>query len=75
LNFGTSGLDVHLVQVLLAKDPALYPEAIISDYFGNLTKAAVGRFQEKYNIASKGVSGYGQVGPRTKAKLIELFGE
>jgi peptidoglycan hydrolase-like protein with peptidoglycan-binding domain len=66
---------VHLLQVLLAKDPSIYPEGVISKYFGNLTKKAVQKFQEKYNISSKGLAGYGQVGPKTKAKLIELYGE
>jgi hypothetical protein len=74
LIFGTRGNDVKLLQTLLAKDSVIYPEGLVTGYFGNLTKNAVQRFQEKYNIASKGISGYGLFGPKTKAKMIELYG-
>ncbi|MFA5651802.1 MAG: immunoglobulin-like domain-containing protein [Candidatus Paceibacterota bacterium] len=74
LVLGTRGNDVRLLQTLLAKDSVIYPEGLITSYFGNLTKNAVQRFQEKYNIASKGISGYGLFGPKTKAKMIELYG-
>ena len=45
-----------------------------TDFFGNLTKRAVGKFQLKYAvIASEADQGYGIVGPRTRAKLAEVF--
>ena len=42
-------------------------------FYGNATKNAVGRFQEKYDIAKSGDAGYGYVGPKTRAKLNELM--
>jgi len=75
LKNGVSNAGVKLLQVLLAKDKTIYPEGYITGHFGNLTQKAVQRFQEKYNIVSKGQAGYGQVGPKTKAKLIEIYGE
>ena len=42
--------------------------------FGPKTLAAVKRFQEKYGIAKKGQTGYGLVGPKTRAKIKELSG-
>jgi len=75
LKSGISGDDVKLIQTLLSHDSSVYPEALTTGYFGTLTQRAVQRFQEKYNIASNGVPGYGQVGPKTKAKLIEIYGQ
>ena len=39
-----------------------------------LTEKAVQKFQEKYDIAGVGKAGYGVVGPKTRAKLFEIFG-
>lgn len=44
--------------------------------FLGLTQAAVQTFQRKYGIVSSGTpatTGYGRVGPKTRAKLNELF--
>ncbi|HVM58952.1 MAG TPA: peptidoglycan-binding domain-containing protein, partial [Candidatus Paceibacterota bacterium] len=71
---GSSGEDVRKLQILLALDPSLYPEALITGTYGSLTVKAVGRFQEKYGVASSGASGYGSVGPKTLAKLADVFG-
>jgi len=75
LFLGSQGDEVRALQTLLATDPAVYPEGLITGYFGSLTRAAVRRFQEKYLIASQGEAGYGTVGPKTRAKLSELFGK
>jgi peptidoglycan hydrolase-like protein with peptidoglycan-binding domain len=48
-----------------------------SVYFGLLTQGAVQRFQAKYGIVSSGspaTTGYGFVGSKTRAKLLEIFG-
>ena len=75
LNIGMTNADVKRLQTLLATDSALYPEGITSGYFGSLTKAAVGRFQMKYDlVTSASDSGYGYVGPKTRAKLQEVYG-
>ena len=38
-----------------------------------MTVKAVQRFQDKYNITKQGQPGYGIAGPRTRAKLNELY--
>jgi hypothetical protein len=75
LRYGVSGADVKLLQTLLSRDPSIYPEGLATGYFGNATKKAVQKFQEKYNIVLKGKAGYGELGPKTKLKFIELYGE
>lgn len=65
------------MQKLLASDPAIYPEGKVTGYFGPLTRRAVERFQTKYGLVSSGsptITGYGLVGPKTRAKLVEVFG-
>ena len=53
----------------------MYPEGLVTGYYGNLTKLAVGRFQIKYGIVtSTGDAGYGNVGPKTRAKINSLLG-
>jgi len=51
----------------------VYPEGLITGYYGQLTKKAVQRFQEKYGIAKQGDPGYGDVGPNTRAKLNQVL--
>lgn len=68
------GVSVTILQQMLAKDTAVYPEGLTTGFFGPATLRAVQRFQEKYDIAKKGGPGYGQVGPQTRAKLNELYG-
>jgi len=49
-----------------------------TNYFGNLTREAIKKFQKKYNIVSSGTeatTGYGLVGPSTRAKLQEAFSQ
>ncbi len=49
-----------------------------TNYFGSLTERAVQKFQAKYDVVSSGTpnsTGYGVVGPKTRAKLQEVFGE
>src|SRR3989338_7924317 len=70
LQMGMSGDDVRALQEFLAKDSAIYPEGIVSGYYGSLTRAAVRRFQAKYGIAQ-----VGRVGPLTLAKLQELMAQ
>ena len=70
LVLGGKSNDVSKLQALLASDKSLYPEGIISGYFGSLTRAAVVRFQKKYGLPQ-----VGRVGPMTRQKLAEVFGE
>ncbi|OGZ47233.1 MAG: hypothetical protein A3J54_01345 [Candidatus Ryanbacteria bacterium RIFCSPHIGHO2_02_FULL_45_13b] len=75
LDVGTTGEDVRALQEALASMPDIYPEGKVSGFYGALTKAAVGKFQMKYGlISSASDPGYGYVGPKTRAKLQEVFG-
>ncbi|MEK7195127.1 MAG: fibronectin type III domain-containing protein, partial [Patescibacteria group bacterium] len=51
-------------------DPEIYPEGIISGYFGKLTAQAVKRLQKKHGLEQVGF-----VGPKTLKKLNELLEE
>lgn len=64
---GSSGNDVRQLQEFLAKDKEVYPDGLITGYFGPLTEAAVKRWQEKHDIEAVGV-----IGPRTIAKFQEI---
>jgi peptidoglycan hydrolase-like protein with peptidoglycan-binding domain len=72
LTVGDEGDDVIALQELLLAE-GVYPEGLITGYFGSLTKQAVIRFQEKYKdeiLTPAGLSGgTGFVGPSTRAKI------
>jgi len=70
LREGMTGEDVKLLQEILATDPDIYPEGLVTGYFGNLTKNAVKKFQK---IA--GLEQVGAVGPKTLSKINELLTE
>ena len=67
LKEGTKNEEVRLLQEILATDSNIYPEGVISGYFGPLTKKAVRRFQERH-----GIEGVGEVGPQTQ-KVLNAF--
>ncbi len=68
LDFGDRGANVSVLQAFLANDSLVYPEGLITGYFGPLTRAAVMRFQAKY-----GIDQVGRVGPVTLAQLNSLI--
>ena len=72
LSRGSRGADVTALQQFLAINSAIYPEGTVSGFYGALTAQAVGRFQIKYNLAKAGDAGFGQVGPKTRAKLNSI---
>lgn len=76
LKFGSRGPEVKELQKCLAKDKEIYPEGIISGYFGKATKEAVIRFQEKYwedILKPFGLEkGSGEVKEKTREKLNEV---
>ena len=75
LSLGAKNDDVTRLQLLLAQDKSLYPEGLVTGYFGRLTQNAVRAFQLKYGvIKSASDQGNGRVGPKTRAKLNEVFG-
>lgn len=65
LQVGSRGADVSELQTYLANDPSLYPQGLITGYYGSLTRAAVIRYQR-----ANGISQVGRVGPQTMASLM-----
>ncbi len=74
LFLGVRDAEVSKLQEFLSTDPLIYPEGLITGYYGSATKAAVGRFQEKYQLGTPATLGFGGVGPKTREKLEEIFG-
>lgn len=77
LEFGMAGEEVRKLQQLLAVDSALYPEGLVTGYFGARTRRAVERFQIRHGIVNESdglavKTGFGRLGPRTRAKIFEL---
>ena len=82
LSPGASHADVKRLQQLLNSDPdtriaesgvgSLGSETM---YFGALTTKAIQKFQVKYGVANLGDIGYGNFGPKTRAKVQEVFGK
>ncbi|HEY4513708.1 MAG TPA: peptidoglycan-binding protein [Candidatus Paceibacterota bacterium] len=69
---GDSGSEVSALQTFLAADTSVYPEGLVTGYYGSLTTAAVQRYQCKNGIVCSGsvaTTGYGRVGPATLAKI------
>jgi len=76
LKLGMTDAEVTALQNALKGDTAIYPEGLVTGYYGQLSKAAVERFQAKYNIVSSGTpetTGYGLVGPKTRAQLNAIY--
>ncbi|MDO8524383.1 MAG: ABC transporter substrate-binding protein [bacterium] len=80
LKLGSNGKEVEMLQTCLANPPAggsdIYPNGEINGNFGEKTKAAVIKFQEKYSqeiLAPSGITkGTGDVKAATREKLNEL---
>jgi len=70
LRLGMSGEEVKLLQEILATDPDVYPEGLITGYYGNLTERAVRRLQKAFCLEQ-----VGNVGPQTLIKINELLTE
>ncbi len=67
LTLGSRGEDVSNLQKLLSTDISIYPEGLVTGYYGLLTKKAVTAFQKKYGVETVGV-----VGPKTLSILNTL---
>jgi len=77
LDLSDRGPEVTELQTYLATNASIYPEGLVTGYFGQLTKAAVERFQTTQGIVSQGTpvtTGYGRVGPLTMARINSLLG-
>jgi len=70
LKLGATGADVTLLQQILATDPDIYPEGLITGKYGKLTEKAVKKFQQKTCLSQ-----VGNVGPQTLSRINELLTE
>jgi len=73
ISLGSRGAEVSALQKYLAGYPNIYPEGLVTGYFGPLTVRAVERFQADRGIVSSGTAattGYGVVGPKTRGALL-----
>src|SRR5438128_1127251 len=68
LKQGSQGDQVKVLQALLAADPNVYPEGLITGFFGPATARAVKKFQKQ-----QGLEQVGNVGPKTLEKLNTLL--
>lgn len=68
LDPGARGANVTNLQSFFADNASIYPEGMVTGYYGGLTKAAVNRFQAAY-----GFSQVGRVGPMTLSKINSLI--
>lgn len=68
LDPGARGSNVTSLQTFFADNSAIYPEGLITGYFGGLTGNAVKRFQAEYGFAQ-----VGRVGPITLEKINSLI--
>ncbi len=68
VNYGETSANVSNLQMFLAANPSIYPEGLVTGYYGPLTRAAVIRFQSQY-----GIDQAGRVGPITLAKINSLI--
>lgn len=81
LRKGVKNAEVRILQKILNSDS----DTIIAEtgdgspgnettFFGPATQKALKKFQEKHSIAKSGDEGYGNIGPKTRAKLNEIGG-
>ncbi len=78
LSLGSRGEQVKCLQQFLKQQgQEIYPEGLVTGFFGQLTFKAVKRFQEKYAqeiLSPLGLNnGAGFVGPATRAKINQLL--
>lgn len=64
LEVDAQGADVAALQTFLSRDASIYPQGLVTGYYGFLTKAAVSNFQTRYGIDS-----VGRVGPITLPEI------
>lgn len=68
VNYGETSANVSNLQMFLAANASIYPDGLVTGYYGPLTRAAVIRFQNQY-----GIDPAGRVGPVTLAKINSLI--
>jgi len=77
LDMKSRGVEVEILQTWLAKDINIYPDRLVTGYFGSLSKEAVIRFQQKYSdeiLKPWGLlEGTGIVDQATREKLNSVY--
>ena len=80
LSKGTTNAEVKVLQQVLNSDPDTQVSSSGAGspgnetlFLGPATTRAVQKFQVKYGLAKPGDDGYGNVGPKTRAKINELL--
>jgi len=74
LSFGDQGPNVTNLQTILATMSDIYPQGLITGYFGPLTQGAIQTLQLKYNVLqTPDQQGYGVYGPKTSQRLGEVI--
>lgn len=69
IGFGASGEDVSRLQAFLSKDSSIYPQGLVTGYYGQATEDAVQRWQAAHNVVASGTpmtTGFGVIGPMTR---------
>jgi len=69
MDIGTQDGDVTTLQQAFAANPSIYPQGLVTGYFGPLTSQAVTNFQ-----AAQGLPQVGRVGPLTIAAFNQVYG-
>lgn len=72
IQYDSRGGDVANLQVYLKAYPAIYPEGLVTGYFGVATEKAVQRWQSEHGVVSSGdrySTGFGVVGPKTASAM------
>lgn len=78
LDLGEKNSDVTSLQTFFKDNTAIYPEGLVTGYFGGLSRAAVQRFQVENSIVSSGsaaTTGFGRVGPSTRTIINNLINQ
>ena len=76
LDLGETNADVTNLQTFFKDNSSIYPEGLVTGYFGSLSRSAVQRFQTQNNLVSSGsaaTTGYGRVGPSTRDAINQLI--
>ncbi len=68
MGLGSRGDQVTSLQQFLATNPYIYPEGIVSGFYGGLTQKAVTQFQVNYDLPQ-----VGRVGPMTLARMNSVI--
>ncbi|MBX4181588.1 peptidoglycan-binding protein, partial [Candidatus Parcubacteria bacterium] len=72
-NDANTGNQVSAIQQILSQDKEVYPEGLVTGYFGLATQRAVQRYQRKHGIVSSGdarTTGYGVIGKVTFGQIV-----